>query len=189
MWWGWWMMVWWQWRWGIHITTLQVASIHLFPASSPGHQVQSTKARASGPEHQVQSIKSRARLSQLRPFPPHLPETIMSTSGESITNFIWYMSMSPAFSMQIQEACQGGPLPASVCSSIKRTIDDWNECPLEDINALKDGFGCAGLSITYKGKFDLRGIQFAVFISQNSARWFFYAVEHGWFVETGGPFS
>ena len=91
--------------------------------------------------------------------------------------------------MQAEHAHEQGPLHDDVRGAIGRTIADWRGCHMDDIHTLKKGFQCSGLSMTYTGTFELQGIDFAVFVSVDNSRFFFYAVEHGWFFETGGPFS
>ena len=42
----------------------------------------------------------------------------------------------------------------------------------------RKGFSAPGLSMTYTGTFELQGTDFAVFVSVDNSRFFFYAVEH-----------
>ena len=96
------------------------------------------------------------------------------------------MDESPRFTVRAHRASQGEPLSEDVRESIHKCIEDWNGCPIEAINALKEAFGCPGLSISYKGNFDLQDRNFDVFASRNARRWFYYSGIHGYFLETVG---
>ena len=79
-----------------------------------------------------------------------------------------------------------------VHGAILRTIADWNKCSDDDINSLKQALQCSE-RMYHEGVLELLGVDFAVFVSVKTILLYFYAVEQGWFIDTGAllsfPFS